>query len=226
MEKTENILIVEPMLTCKLVYEQHKENGHDCWGNLDWYTTNHVTIDGKTEYVSSSMFVVHDGKKAVELIYEWQFERKGVSYQEKATNFNYGWTPSTEKDYCNPKGGFEYRMVIMKNERIEITGYKHPLPTDQIIEVEKEAKPEGENKPFVMYGSNPGKECILVIHDDDWMHLQRMGEFRNICQYGSLSTEITFNGEKWGKIEPLQQEIKTLRQQLEQYQNKENKLTQ
>lgn len=69
-------VIFERAETCKLVKERTVENGHDCWGNTDWYTEHYVYIkEGdklKERRVSlnNGYIIVHDDKEviSVELI--------------------------------------------------------------------------------------------------------------------------------------------------------------
>ena len=61
--------IVESVKTCKLVKTGYEDNGHDCWGNLEYSSYKYVIIDGKEHKCFDSWSVVHDGKKVKKLKY-------------------------------------------------------------------------------------------------------------------------------------------------------------
>lgn len=65
---------LEKVEDCKLVHEHSEENGHDCWGNLDWISYNVVFIKGKMERVSEGNWILHDGRDVKEVLYDWQKE--------------------------------------------------------------------------------------------------------------------------------------------------------
>lgn len=93
-----------------LIKSRSETDGCDCWGNYYYKTDYFVYINDKCEYVSENMFIAHDGEKVYASLFDFQLDNR-VEYQEQATAFNYGWTPSTKKDFNNPKKGFEYRMI-------------------------------------------------------------------------------------------------------------------
>lgn len=49
-----------------MVFEVSEIDGHDCWGNYEYTKTRYVIIDGKREDVYEGMYVIHDGKKAID----------------------------------------------------------------------------------------------------------------------------------------------------------------
>ncbi len=77
--------IIESVKDCKLVREQAIQNGHDCWGKLEWTEELYVYIGDKREIVHESMFIVHDGKEVEAAIYDWQLDKykDGVKEEPK-----------------------------------------------------------------------------------------------------------------------------------------------
>lgn len=43
-----------------LVKSRSIENGHDCWGNLDWIEKKYVTINGIDEQTFDSWFIIYN----------------------------------------------------------------------------------------------------------------------------------------------------------------------
>lgn len=125
----EKILIVELVENCKLVNEGSRENGHDCWGNLEFTSYKYVWINRQQQECWDGWYVIHDGENVQSI--KPDSLKPNVEYQENAIDFAYGWTPSTEKDYNNPKAGFEYRMIVKQQQpakdQPEKEGEKHFL---------------------------------------------------------------------------------------------------
>lgn len=141
-KEQEKELIVELVENCSLVREGSQENGHDCWGNFEWTSYKYVYLNDKEQRCWDGCYIVHDGKEVKEFIIPalfWIIEKR-IQYQEKVTGFNYGWTPSTEKDYNNPKSGVEYRMILVSppQEKPEKELNIIKIETGQILEVERQ----------------------------------------------------------------------------------------
>src|SRR6185295_3797486 len=76
--------IIELVKDCKLVKEKAIENGHDCWGKLEWTTELYVDIGDKRERVHEGMFIVHDGKTVEAAIFDWQLKEYQQSEVERS----------------------------------------------------------------------------------------------------------------------------------------------
>lgn len=64
-------LIVEPAKDCSLVQKGYEENGHDCWGNLEWSSYYYVIINGQKEkFYSEYNLVIHDGKNVYDVTFD------------------------------------------------------------------------------------------------------------------------------------------------------------
>ena len=84
--------IIEKVRDCKLVFEEHEENGCDCWGVLDWYTRQFVWIgdkpgERKKEQVFDDWYVIHDGKNVKEVVskdgLKWRKEKEEQKQRTK-----------------------------------------------------------------------------------------------------------------------------------------------
>lgn len=73
--------IIELVENCKLIEERAVENGHDCWGKLEWTTDLYAYVNGKSERVFEGMFVIHDGKTIEAVVYDWQLK----DYKEESS---------------------------------------------------------------------------------------------------------------------------------------------
>jgi hypothetical protein len=51
---------IERMEDCKLVKTKHEENGHDCWGNYEYYTIRYVKFRGLEKNVYSGDYIIHN----------------------------------------------------------------------------------------------------------------------------------------------------------------------
>ena len=60
-----DVITIEKVADCKLVYERSEPDGHDCWGNTDWYTRKLIMVNGKEEQVFDDWWVKHDGTKVI-----------------------------------------------------------------------------------------------------------------------------------------------------------------
>jgi hypothetical protein len=81
-------LIIEQIKDCKLVYERTEPNGHDCWGNIDMYTTKHVRINDEEEQVFDDWWVMHDGKNVIDFASEKEFLEPPAKPQKKKKETN------------------------------------------------------------------------------------------------------------------------------------------
>lgn len=78
-----NRIILERVENCKFVYEESVPDGHDCWGNTEWYTRYYVNIKVLNKdtsdlkrikkqqvFPNSGWVIIHDGEDviSVELI--------------------------------------------------------------------------------------------------------------------------------------------------------------
>lgn len=68
--------IVEKVEDCKLVKNGYEDNGHDCWGNLEYTTYKYVFINGKKENVHDGWYIVHNGTEVLDTMtedfYNWK----------------------------------------------------------------------------------------------------------------------------------------------------------
>ena len=62
-------IIIENQENCALVDDRFVINGHDCWGVSEGYTERFVMINKERKVVFSDMYVIHDGKKALDTGY-------------------------------------------------------------------------------------------------------------------------------------------------------------
>lgn len=58
-------LVVEFAMKSKFLEKELRDNGHDCWGNLEWTTWYHVTVNREKRHVNEKSYVIHDGKNVV-----------------------------------------------------------------------------------------------------------------------------------------------------------------
>jgi hypothetical protein len=61
---------------CKLVFEQSKPNGHDCWGNLDWYTYKAVHFKGKIQQIWDDQWILHNDKEIKDVMFDFSKEMR------------------------------------------------------------------------------------------------------------------------------------------------------
>lgn len=70
--------IVELVENCDLVRTGYEDNGHDCWGNLEYSSYKYVYIEGRPQKCFDGWLVIHDGKQVKELtlpsIYEHRLQ--------------------------------------------------------------------------------------------------------------------------------------------------------
>jgi hypothetical protein len=79
--------IIEKVQDCKLVFEEHEDQGCDCWGKTYWYTRQFVWIDDKKEQCFDDWYVIHDGKNVKEVVTEdglkWRKEKEEQKQKTK-----------------------------------------------------------------------------------------------------------------------------------------------
>lgn len=64
----DNKVIAQLESECKFVKKRSVENGHDCWGNLEWNENKYIEVGGKEEYVGDGWFVIHNGNEAFDCV--------------------------------------------------------------------------------------------------------------------------------------------------------------
>lgn len=67
---------ISKVSNCKLVREQAIQNGHDCWGKLEWTEELYVYIKDKRERVFEGQYIIHDGKEVKYVCFDWQLDSK------------------------------------------------------------------------------------------------------------------------------------------------------
>lgn len=93
--------IIELVEECKLVIEKSVQNGHDCWGNIDWSTEKYVFINGKQERCFNGWYVIHDGKNVKEITTKYLLDsRKSKKQHLEKTGFE---TPREYDAYLKGK---------------------------------------------------------------------------------------------------------------------------
>lgn len=64
--KVKNRVIIEKASKSKLTRTRYISSGHDCWGNTESTSQDYVIINGKSEDVYSSTYIIHNEEEVLE----------------------------------------------------------------------------------------------------------------------------------------------------------------
>lgn len=64
--KIKNKVVIEKATKSKLTRTRYIANGHDCWGNTESTSQDYVIINGKSEDVYSSTYIIHNEEEVLE----------------------------------------------------------------------------------------------------------------------------------------------------------------
>ncbi len=71
----------------KYLKTKSEENGHDCWGKLEWTSRDYVMVKGKQSNVYDGTYLIHDGEKVLEVCYsepdEYDMEKYATEEYKK-----------------------------------------------------------------------------------------------------------------------------------------------
>ena len=62
-------IVIERATESKLKRTKWVSNGHDCWGNSEGYDEDYVIVNGKSERVFDSEYIIHNEKEVLEVGY-------------------------------------------------------------------------------------------------------------------------------------------------------------
>jgi hypothetical protein len=118
--KVKNRVVIEKATKSKLTRTRYIANGHDCWGNTESTSQDYVIINGESEDVYSSTYIIHNEEEVLETtslsylpdnIRIYLDKDLYESAQAKAKEERY-------KKYLNLKKEFDNDQVYIRDQKI------------------------------------------------------------------------------------------------------------
>jgi hypothetical protein len=131
-----NSIIIELVEDCKLVRSLSIENGHDCWGNLEWTEQKIVYIDGKQENCWDGWWVVHDGKEVLDVLPNSMKPDESTWAKKANTSAVYGKTDTEVSEWLDkvPEERYDIASALEKALRSSTAGTRRKMLIDKFLQ--------------------------------------------------------------------------------------------